>query len=67
MFNLIYADPPWEYRDKCKDGKRGAGFKYPAMKAADIARLPVWQLATRSPVYSLCGGFLRSQKKHYWL
>ncbi|EAA5904679.1 S-adenosylmethionine-binding protein [Salmonella enterica subsp. enterica] len=45
MFNLIYADPPWEYRDKCKDGKRGAEFKYPAMKAADIARLPVWQLA----------------------
>ncbi len=45
MFNLIYADPPWEYVDKCKDGKRGAGFKYPTMKAAEIARLPILQLA----------------------
>ena len=45
MFNLIYADPPWEYKDKCKDGNRGAGFKYPTMKAEDIARIPVWQLA----------------------
>lgn len=45
LFNLIYADPPWEYKDKCKDGNRGAGFKYPTMKAEDIARIPVWQLA----------------------
>lgn len=45
MFNLIYADPPWEYVDKCKDGKRGAGFKYPTMKATEIARIPVWQLS----------------------
>ncbi|SPW74369.1 Uncharacterised protein [Escherichia coli] len=22
LFNLIYADPPWEYKDKCKDGNR---------------------------------------------
>ena len=41
LFNLIYADPPWEYKDKCKDGNRGAGFKYPTMKAEDIARIPV--------------------------
>ncbi|OTA14162.1 DNA methyltransferase [Xenorhabdus vietnamensis] len=44
-YNLIYADPPWEYRDKCKSGNRGAGFKYPLMSIQDICRLPVWDLA----------------------
>lgn len=30
-YTLIYADPPWAYRDKAADGDRGAGFKYPVM------------------------------------
>lgn len=44
-YRLIYADPPWTYRDAAKDGQRGAGFKYPVMNVADICRLPVWDLA----------------------
>lgn len=44
-YSLIYADPPWAYRDKCGSGKRGAGFKYPTMSVQDICRLPVWELA----------------------
>lgn len=44
-YRLIYADPPWSYRDAAKDGQRGAGFKYPVMNVADICRLPVWDLA----------------------
>lgn len=40
-FNLIYADPPWTYRDKCHAGKRGAGYKYPTMAVHEIAALPV--------------------------
>lgn len=47
-YSLIYADPPWTYNDKCADGKRGAGFKYPTMSVADICRLPVWDLAADS-------------------
>ncbi|WP_268258588.1 MT-A70 family methyltransferase, partial [Serratia marcescens] len=47
-YSLIYADPPWTYNDKCADGKRGAGFKYPTMTVADICRLPVWELAADS-------------------
>lgn len=47
-YSLIYADPPWTYKDKCADGKRGAGFKYPTMSVADICRLPVWELAADS-------------------
>lgn len=44
-YTLIYADPPWTYKDKCKDGERGAGFKYPTMSIQEICRLPVWDLA----------------------
>ncbi|WP_336709735.1 MULTISPECIES: MT-A70 family methyltransferase [unclassified Cedecea] len=44
-YSLIYADPPWSYRDKAADGDRGAGFKYPVMSVQDICRLPVWELA----------------------
>ncbi|HAN7920289.1 MT-A70 family methyltransferase [Escherichia coli] len=44
-YTLIYADPPWAYRDKAADGNRGAGFKYPVMSVLDICRLPVWDLA----------------------
>ena len=45
MYQIIYADPPWSYRDCAADGKRGAGFKYPVMRFDDICRLPVWDLA----------------------
>ena len=44
-FNLIYADPPWQYRDKGNDGERGACHKYQVMNLQDICRLPVWELA----------------------
>ncbi|EMH2329687.1 hypothetical protein RRR72_001368 [Citrobacter freundii] len=45
MYEVIYADPPWSYRDTAADGCRGAGFKYPVMRHEDICRLPVWSLA----------------------
>jgi N6-adenosine-specific RNA methylase IME4 len=44
-YKLIYADPPWSYRDKAKDGNRGVDFKYPTMTIPDICRLPVWDMA----------------------
>ncbi|MDG0008581.1 MT-A70 family methyltransferase [Escherichia coli] len=44
-YQLIYADPPWQYRDKANDGNRGAGHKYDVMNVQDICRLPVWDLA----------------------
>lgn len=40
-FNIIYADPPWSYKDKCRAGERGAEYKYPCMKIEDIKTLPV--------------------------
>lgn len=47
-YTLIYADPPWVYRDKAADGNRGAGFKYPVMSVLDICRLPVWDLTAEN-------------------
>jgi len=47
-YSLIYADPPWSYRDKCNDGERGADHKYQTMAVQDICRLPVWDLAAES-------------------
>lgn len=40
-YNIIYADPPWSYKDKCHSGKRGAEYKYPTMSISDICNLPV--------------------------
>lgn len=44
-YNIIYADPPWSYRDKALAGNRGAGCKYPVLNTKDIAEFPVKQLA----------------------
>ena len=40
-YNIIYADPPWSYKDKAQAGKRGACFKYPVMNLQDICNLPI--------------------------
>src|SRR4051812_29597901 len=39
MNQIIYADPPWVYRDKCHSGERGAGYKYDLMTPAELAKL----------------------------
>lgn len=30
-YQIIYADPPWTYRDKANAGERGAEYKYPCL------------------------------------
>ncbi|AYO17046.1 adenine methylase [Vibrio owensii] len=44
-YEVIYADPPWLYRDKANSGKRGASHQYKVMTAHDISRLPVDKIA----------------------
>lgn len=44
-YQIIYADPPWEYKDKALAGNRGAGCKYDVMLSKDIAKLPIANLA----------------------
>ena len=44
-YDVIYADPPWSYKDKCNSGNRGAEFKYPCLELSDLMQLPVKSLA----------------------
>lgn len=44
-YNIVYADPPWSYRDKALVGNRGAICKYPVMRIEDICKLPVSEIA----------------------
>ena len=46
QYNIIYADPPWEYRTYSKKGKgRSAESHYPTMSIEQIKALPVSELA----------------------
>lgn len=36
---LIYADPPWTYRDKANAGKRGACHQYPTMSVPELCNM----------------------------
>jgi N6-adenosine-specific RNA methylase IME4 len=44
-YKIIYADPPWSYKDKALAGNRGAGCKYDVMDSLDIAKLDVGGVA----------------------
>ena len=44
-YNIIYADPPWSYRDKCNAGKRGASHKYKTQSLDWLCSLPVKDIA----------------------
>lgn len=47
-YSLIYADPPWTYRDSADDGARGACHKYQTMSLHDICRLPIDKIAAEN-------------------
>jgi N6-adenosine-specific RNA methylase IME4 len=49
-YQIIYADPPWSYRDKALAGNRGAGCKYDVMDTGDIGKLPIADLADENCV-----------------
>lgn len=44
-YKIIYADPPWTYRDTAKAGNRGAGCKYGLLNDYEISRLHVEEIA----------------------
>lgn len=44
-YEIILADPPWSYKDKCHAGKRGAGYKYQTLSDREIVGLNVGSLA----------------------
>lgn len=52
-YNIIYADPPWTYRDKALAGNRGAGCKYPLLTQEEVSSLPLSQISTTDCVLFL--------------
>jgi len=54
-YQIIYADPPWEYQNKRTGGsmRSGARDKYPTMKLEDILALPVGDIASEDSVLFL--------------
>jgi len=49
-YQVIAADPPWNYQDKAAAGARGASFKYPCMSLADLKALPIEDICARDCV-----------------
>lgn len=52
-YQIIYADPPWSYRDKALAGNRGAGCKYQVQTKEWIENLPIKELADKDCVLFL--------------
>lgn len=52
-YNIIYADPPWQYRDKASAGKRGVHYKYDLMTLEDIKALPISQISAEDSILFL--------------
>ncbi len=40
-FRVVLADPPWNYKDKNSNGKRGASHKYACLSTVDVMNLDV--------------------------
>lgn len=49
-YSIIYADPPWTYRDKALSGNRGACCKYNVMSIEEIAEIPVKKISKKDCV-----------------
>lgn len=60
-YDIIYADPPWDYGGKMQFDKSGkkdfnkgweknifisaANFKYPTLKTKELKKIPIWEIA----------------------
>ncbi|THD55886.1 adenine methyltransferase [Enterobacteriaceae bacterium ML5] len=51
MYQLIYADPPWQYSNKISNG--AADDHYSTMTLEEIKRLPVWSIAAENAVLAM--------------
>ena len=44
-YSVIYADPPWSYRDQAHAGQRGVTYKYDLLDLGQIKALPIRDIA----------------------
>lgn len=54
-YNVIYADPPWSYKNKNTGGSlvSGAAAKYPTLTQEDLKTLPIKDIADKDSVLFL--------------
>jgi N6-adenosine-specific RNA methylase IME4 len=52
-YQIIYADPPWSYKDKALAGNRGAGCKYKVQTKNWLDNLPVFEIADNNCILFL--------------
>lgn len=52
-YNIIYIDPPWQYKDKANSGKRGVDYKYPTLSDNDIIDLPIEAISADNSIIFL--------------
>ena len=52
-YNIIYADPPWSYRDTLGGNAKMGAMPYPTMTIEDICKLPVNELADKDCILFL--------------
>ncbi len=50
MYDVIYADPPWNYPQQRPGGMNNAADHYDVMSLEDIAALPEWKLLNKPGV-----------------
>lgn len=52
MFNILYVDPPWSYRNKKTGGSHtsGAVQQYPVLTTEELAELPVQKILQKDAV-----------------
>lgn len=53
QYSIIYADPPWEYKESGGGHRGTAGLPYETMSPEEIAALPVQSISTDSTILYL--------------
>jgi len=61
-YNIIYADPPWTYKDKALAGNRGACCKYNLMTINEIINLPINKISDKDCILFMWATFPNIQK-----
>jgi len=54
-YSIIYADPPWSYKDKALAGNRGAACKYLVQTKYWLDNLPIADIANKDSAKQLLG------------
>jgi len=62
LYSIIYADPPWTYRDKALAGNRGAGCKYEVQSDQWVYDLPVKDICSKDCTLFLWATFPKIQE-----